>query len=126
MLGIAKSKVMCKSLKLRIDVKLAMRYYDGKRKCIRHSKKCIYNFITKIINCKYFLANFFKERVKMRKRCESNNQLCWDCKNACGGCSWSSCFKPVDGWDAKESLVKDSSGDFYSYTVKQCPEFIRG
>ena len=62
----------------------------------------------------------------MRKRCESNNQLCWDCKKACGGCSWSSCFKPVDGWDAEESIVKDNSGDIISYKVKKCPEFIRG
>jgi len=43
--------------------------------------------------------------------------LCWDCGNACGGCSWSQELKPVKGWNAKKS------GD--SFTVKQCPKFVR-
>ena len=51
--------------------------------------------------------------------------LCWECKNACGGCSWSKAFKPVEGWDADKTTVKCENGTTYgSYHVKSCPEFI--
>ena len=29
-------------------------------------------------------------------------QLCWACQKACGDCSWSSCFQPVEGWTAEK------------------------
>ena len=32
-------------------------------------------------------------------------QLCWACQKACGDCSWSSCFQPVEGWTAEVSGV---------------------
>lgn len=47
------------------------------------------------------------------------SQLCWVCKNACGGCEWSSEFVPVPGWDAKAS--KKIPGG--SYAIKSCPKF---
>ena len=46
--------------------------------------------------------------------------ICWDCKKSCnGGCSWSNPeqMKPVEGWTA----IKTG----FSYTVYECPEFIR-
>jgi len=54
--------------------------------------------------------------------------LCWDCENACGGCSWSDHWKhtPVEGWTAKRTRLrmdKDDYGD--SYIVIECPEFKR-
>lgn len=54
--------------------------------------------------------------------------ICWECKNSINsGCSWSREFKPVKGWEAKESLRKTASPNFsHSYTVLKCPEFIRG
>ena len=30
-----------------------------------------------------------------------SDQLCWDCKNACGGCEWSESLEPVPVWKAK-------------------------
>ncbi len=66
------------------------------------------------------------EYMKKRRGRES---LCWDCKNACGGCSWSRNLTPVEGWEAKTIKVK---GNFYtgevldSYVVINCPEFIEG
>ena len=42
--------------------------------------------------------------------------LCWDCQNACCGCSWSRSFEPVEGWEARPS------GD--SFFVINCPQFI--
>lgn len=41
--------------------------------------------------------------------------LCWSCKNACGGCSWSKSLTPVKGWQAEKTLV--------SYLVIKCPNY---
>lgn len=50
-----------------------------------------------------------------------SHSICWDCKNATGGCSWADVLKPVEGWTAQET-VKD---DDVSYLVKDCPKFVR-
>ena len=53
-----------------------------------------------------------------------NEQLCWRCNNACGGCSWSENFAPVEGWTAYATVIKDSMGeDMRSYRIKACPQF---
>ena len=52
--------------------------------------------------------------------------LCWECKRACGGCSWSRDFKPVRGWKAEKTKIarfKDANAD--SYIVKECPLFVQ-
>lgn len=47
--------------------------------------------------------------------------ICWECANACGGCSWSrKKAKPVPGWDA---IRHDLYGGIESYIVISCPEF---
>lgn len=56
---------------------------------------------------------------------EEQGQICWDCQNAYGRCSWSRCYMPVKGWEANPTKVIDKDGDFYSYDIKVCPEFIR-
>ena len=61
--------------------------------------------------------------ARERKR-EGRGQLCWRCKKACGGCSWSDWLKPVEGWTATPTVVKDFMGDFESYKIKKCPEFV--
>ncbi len=33
------------------------------------------------------------------------SQPCWDCINACGGCSWSAKGEPVPGWKAEPAIV---------------------
>ena len=50
-----------------------------------------------------------------------NYTICWDCKNACGGCSWSSSLIPVKGWTAIPTHNCSQS----SYLVTECPEFER-
>ena len=62
------------------------------------------------------------EPVKRRK----NESPCWTCQNACGNCSWSKNFKPVEGWDALPIIIKDSEGDIRSYKIKICPKYIFG
>ena len=57
--------------------------------------------------------------------------LCWWCKNAVGRCSWSEVdesqknrpikYEPVSGWVA----VKTERGDYNSYVVLSCPEFVQ-
>ena len=82
--------------------------------------------------CRYTLSQL--------KRCEKagyeyknnkrwNEQPCWDCKNACGGCSWSKNFTPVNGWVVEKVPFKsgllDNSND-YTYKIFECPEFTKG
>ena len=63
--------------------------------------------------------------------------LCWYCANAVPnnktgkGCSWSREFKPVEGWDAEETLVisrpdrEVGECAIQSFIVKGCPCFDR-
>lgn len=46
---------------------------------------------------------------------------CWTCRKACGGCSWSKEFKPVEGWDATENILAD--GTLRGYEIRFCPEY---
>lgn len=74
-----------------------------------------------------------KPRYRRTKRKENKKErgtLCWDCKNACGGCSWSRNFTPVAGWNATEGAVKvmcqKSQRYVQTFFVHSCPEFVRG
>lgn len=56
-----------------------------------------------------------------------HSTLCWDCEKACGRCSWSKSFTPVEGWVAKPTKVKGDSQCrnqlIDSFDVHECPEF---
>ena len=53
-------------------------------------------------------------------------QACWTCKNACGGCSWSRDFTPVEGWEAVPVVIP-SNGEFAeTYKIICCPKYERG
>ena len=93
---------------------------------MRHKKICECcgkKFITKS-KLKKYCSNICAREMVKRKH-DENSQLCWRCKNACGGCRWSRDLKPVDGWVAEPTIVKDSAGDFSSYKIYKCPEFIK-
>ena len=49
--------------------------------------------------------------------------LCWSCRNAYGGCSWSRRFVPVAGWTAERRDIRVCAGLVESYRVKECPEY---
>ena len=87
-------------------------------------KVCGKYFFTKSTSKEFCSDECRKEEAQRRK--DEDSQLCWRCKNACGGCSWSRCFQPVEGWDATSTIVKDSEGDIHSYEIHKCPEFIEG
>lgn len=62
--------------------------------------------------------------------------ICFDCKKACGGCSWSEIdpktgkprFEPIEGWKAKPNKLLGgiSAGKRYyvsTYEISECPLF---
>lgn len=53
--------------------------------------------------------------------------ICFDCKKACGGCSWSKDFEPVPGWIAEECyipIVEDNlTCHIETYHITACPQF---
>lgn len=55
--------------------------------------------------------------------------LCWECRNATGGCAWSRDFKPVPGWNAEQTEINNNAlrydGRYTpSFRVIACPEFV--
>lgn len=57
-----------------------------------------------------------------------HSTICWNCGKACGLCSWSKSFIPVDGWCAVPTkILISNTGSKRSYTdsfdVYECPEF---
>lgn len=56
-----------------------------------------------------------------------HSTLCWECEKACGRCSWSKSFTPVEGWKATPTKVRadQQSRNQYvdSFDVYECPEF---
>ena len=53
--------------------------------------------------------------------------ICFMCKKACGGCSWSKSFEPVPGWTAEACQLPMASRYFTryieTYHITACPEF---
>lgn len=66
---------------------------------------------------------------------KGNTNICFDCKKACGGCSWSELdtktlrpkFEPVPGWTATETVINmgNSCSKVTSYHITACPLFER-
>lgn len=57
-------------------------------------------------------------------RFAKEGQLCWHCRKACGGCSWSHDLTPVEGWTAERAdLNMWNYGNGMSYRVYACPEY---
>lgn len=64
---------------------------------------------------------------------KGNANICFDCKKACGGCSWSELdsktlrprFEPVPGWDAAKTFFKNGNQKIETYHIRACPLFER-
>ena len=72
-----------------------------------------------------------KQKKPKDKPPENNRhmQLCYSCKKACGGCSWSKKFEPVEGWTAVPTIIRNgfrNHQDTQSYKITACPEYERG
>jgi len=69
---------------------------------------------------------YAKRRKEYTVNYESNlYQPCWTCQNACGGCSWSRSFKPVEGWTAEKTFLQSNGEYAESYKIIKCPEYIK-
>lgn len=65
-------------------------------------------------------------RAYRRKDDRYRPTLCWACKKAVCGCSWSRSFTPVEGWDAVPTTVYvQNKPPAPSYRVLACPLFER-
>ena len=81
--------------------------------------------------------------MEVQKKCRGahnalTTNICFDCQNACGGCSWTEIdpvtkrprFEPVPGWTAKPVLLvigRDKGNKeriTKTYHVTKCPQFI--
>ena len=57
--------------------------------------------------------------------------ICFDCENACGNCSWSAVdmdgkllFEPVPGWTARKVTINLGKGrTTETYHITDCPQF---
>ena len=91
----------------------------------RICKYCGKKFYTKSLN-RQFCSKACRMDAKDEERYKEDDQPCWICKKACGTCTWSAAFIPVNGWEATPVTVKDKEGDIRSYKISKCPEFIFG
>lgn len=70
-------------------------------------------------------VSYHKKKPTVKK-----DTLCWDCQNACCGCSWSRTFTPVKGWVAEPTVITYKTGDTLhttdTYKIFECPEFKKG
>lgn len=59
--------------------------------------------------------------------CDTKGQICWRCQNSTGRCSWSRELKPVEGWVAEPTIVRNKEGKvlYSSYKIIFCPEFLQ-
>ncbi len=95
---------------------------------IKKCPVCGNEFIT--TNAVKFCSNTCRRKhqgVGKPPKRRGNETLCWTCKNACAGCSWSRSFTPVGGWEAKKIKIRGNlyTGEMLdSYIVKACPEYV--
>ncbi len=56
---------------------------------------------------------------------KKNEQLCWDCQRATGGCCWSAFARPIKGWTAEKTQIPNGCADEFidSYLISACPHF---
>lgn len=84
-------------------------------------KTCGKIFYSKNLKKEHCSKNCRKIAAEIKRR--ENEQPCWNCGNACGGCSWAQDFTPVKDWEAEPVTVKDKEGDIRTYKIKYCPQY---
>lgn len=76
------------------------------------------------------LARWLLCRRGITREALRESSICWECDNACGGCSWSRSFTPVEGWTAvispkADCPSKEAIRRIPWYLVRTCPEFVQ-
>ena len=64
------------------------------------------------------------------RRKKTTDTLCLYCQRAaakpCDQCEWAYAFKPVPGWEARETICdKTETHEVHSYHVENCPKFLK-
>lgn len=67
----------------------------------------------------------------IRPKLQGSTNICFDCKKACGDCSWSEIdldtkkprFEPVSGWTAEPVTYTGYRGELCTWHVIACPLF---
>lgn len=67
------------------------------------------------------MVYYGKNRTMVIDYASEEYQLCWTCKNACGGCSWSQDGTPVEGWTAEKSFLPSNGKYADTYKIIKCP-----
>ena len=73
-----------------------------------------------------FCSSHCRNKAYSKPKKKRKETLCWTCKNAVCGCSWSKSLTPVDGWDAIPTKVRGNAElDEWldSFLVVSCPEY---
>ena len=76
---------------------------------------------------KKFCSLSCKAKARKKTTKKRRETLCWTCKNAVGGCSWSKNFEPVKGWEAIPTKVRGNleiDEWLDSYMVISCPKYL--
>lgn len=84
--------------------------------------------------CGVLFETTIRSKRHCSKRCESDElasggQICWRCKNATGGCSWSKNLTPVKDWIAEPRIIRNYDNilrtyeEIHTYKIKYCPMF---
>lgn len=85
--------------------------------------------------CGILFETTVRNKRHCSKRCEADElsrggQICWKCKNATGGCSWSAFLKPVEGWEAEPRIIRNYDNtlhiykEIHTYKIIHCPLFV--
>ena len=90
----------------------------------RRCTECDCEFRTYEIN-EESLRDYLAEcRKKQKDKEYTANSLCWECARATGFCPWSRYFEPVQGWEARRTIIRQSQDvEVESYDVFKCPLF---
>ena len=77
------------------------------------------------------LCRILEQEAKMKAKATAKEDfkgesLCWSCKKATGGCSWSRSLTPIKGWNAESETRKGNEGKYIGYRVKECPLYEEG
>ena len=73
----------------------------------------------------------FSEKLIQTGCNDYGTNICWDCENYCGGCSWTAVdektgevkFVPVPGWKTKDIRIRTGRNWRVTTQIVDCPLF---
>lgn len=88
-----------------------------------YSAMTVYRYVKRIYGTTAEYPGFEKHYDATHKR----ETLCWKCQKAVLGCSWARNYKPIPGWEAEKTKIRNNPYVpeiwIESYCVIKCPEY---